>query len=662
MLKRIYDKFIMSNEATHKKYAYYKIAHPILHKKMRIASWAYLSYLLAKHKVFKIPYDSICPESSFTKQPNLDLIKERISKADIISFDIFDTLILRKVNRPIDVFKIMAMQTDMVDFQQLRIEAENESRNISLKEKGSLEVNIFDIYNCIPSIFPSQKLSMVEKEFDIETQVCYANPYIKEVFNIALASQKPIIAVSDMYWPSKYLEHLLHTCGYGKFDAIYVSNEFGVSKHKGKLQSIISTKYPGKKIFHIGDSYLCDYYFSRKLANWDSIQYKNISTEGDICFRPNFNSLSGSIYNALVNAKLHNGTHTPGKFYEHGYTYGGFLSYGYCKFINSLTKDSKDTKILFTARDSKTFFDIYKKYYNTCASEYFYCSREALIKACLPYASDLYFDIMFVAKTYLQNKISICTALDYAELGFMSKYLIMYGLDEESILDKNTIHKLQELFYDHIEEAIISYKTHHDAAIAYISTAIKNYSSVYIIDLGWRGAVYTLLSHLIHSINPTVHVIGLEIGATNSPIPEVLINESRLIPYVFSQGNNPDLQINIKHVMLVETLFSSEQPSCTGYTFKNNIPLPVFGDKENANTSTFEEINKGILDFCDDFNNIETSLGLDIDISGRDAYLPLHIINYNRNYNIKLFRDLYATDLSASKAEKLTLILKKYGY
>ena len=80
-------------------------------------------------------------------------IKKELYKAqkyDIVSFDIFDTLIERNVEKPTDIFFQVGVgcfsNYEMaMDFQKRRIIAEHIARNIS--KTG--EVNLDDIYNAL---------------------------------------------------------------------------------------------------------------------------------------------------------------------------------------------------------------------------------------------------------------------------------------------------------------------------------------------------------------------------------------------------------------------------------------------------------------------------------------------------------------------------------
>ncbi|MEG0271369.1 MAG: hypothetical protein RR821_14075, partial [Clostridia bacterium] len=47
----------------------------------------------------------------------------------VISFDVFDTLLYREVERPVDVFLLLEVQRRQMDFAQLRVKAEKDARS-----------------------------------------------------------------------------------------------------------------------------------------------------------------------------------------------------------------------------------------------------------------------------------------------------------------------------------------------------------------------------------------------------------------------------------------------------------------------------------------------------------------------------------------------------
>lgn len=126
------------------------------------------------------------PERQFTKQISLETYKECATTKDILSFDVFDTLLLRRVMYPTDVFSIMAIKTGIPNFKQIRIDAEE----IARKKSKNKEVTIDDIYENMVCFSASIKEQLKDLEFETECSVCYANPYVKQLFDYAISTKK----------------------------------------------------------------------------------------------------------------------------------------------------------------------------------------------------------------------------------------------------------------------------------------------------------------------------------------------------------------------------------------------------------------------------------------------------------------------------------------
>ena len=60
----------------------------------------------------------------------------------------------------------------------------------------------------------------MQYEIETELDLCFANPYMKEIFLQAKNLGKTIIAVSDMYLSKDVIEKMLIKCGYEGFDNI----------------------------------------------------------------------------------------------------------------------------------------------------------------------------------------------------------------------------------------------------------------------------------------------------------------------------------------------------------------------------------------------------------------------------------------------------------
>lgn len=198
-----------------------------------------------------------------------------IEKHDIISFDIFDTLVMRKVYCNKDVFRIMALQLDLVwgiDFFSVRTEAE---RVLSEETYPYIE----EIYNYISRKHPCLKgkeAELIAMEIQLETELILPRRDVVELFELAKSLKKRVYIVSDMYMHHDTLAAILEKNGITGYDKLLVSSEYNSSKPQRLFEHYLK-EIPDGTCLHIGDSWHCDIFPSGKLGI-DSFRLK-MSTE-----------------------------------------------------------------------------------------------------------------------------------------------------------------------------------------------------------------------------------------------------------------------------------------------------------------------------------------------------------------------------------------------
>ena len=130
---------------------------------------------------------------------------------------------------------------------------------------------------------------------------------------------KAIVATSDMYLPSGFIQELLHQCGYGTLSNVFVSCEFGASKSDGHLYEKIRKRFgEAKSYVHVGDNRHSDLQEAQR-HRMQAILYPNVHQQGNR-FRPeDMSSITGSIYRGIVNAQMHNGLSSYSREYEYGF-------------------------------------------------------------------------------------------------------------------------------------------------------------------------------------------------------------------------------------------------------------------------------------------------------------------------------------------------------
>lgn len=185
--------------------------------------------------------------------------KKRIDKYDVISFDIFDTLLTRLVDFPTDIFDLVGEKTNNKSFKELRIKAEHEARQKSVNG----EVNLDDIYIFMPSELKELK------QIELDTELNCAAPILEmdNMFRYAIDEGKKVFIISDMYLPGNHIRRMLKKCGLPLDNVkIYISNESGANKITGKLfECAIRDNHINRaNMIHFGDSLKADVLGARK--------------------------------------------------------------------------------------------------------------------------------------------------------------------------------------------------------------------------------------------------------------------------------------------------------------------------------------------------------------------------------------------------------------
>lgn len=172
---------------------------------------------------------------------------------DIVSFDIFDTLLTRPYEKPTDLFVELEHRFHMPGFAQERICAEKNARE---KYSAQEEITMKQIYEMIKSDYRI----MEKREMEMEREVLKARKDLKELYEEAIRQNKRIIIISDMYMSKNILEQILREKTYGKFEKIYVSSEIGYTKASGRMFEYVLEDIGCKaeQVLHIGDNLWSD--------------------------------------------------------------------------------------------------------------------------------------------------------------------------------------------------------------------------------------------------------------------------------------------------------------------------------------------------------------------------------------------------------------------
>lgn len=102
-------------------------------------------------------------------------------------------------------------------------------------ENGHMEVTLQDIWENLAEDTGLDAMEGMQLECEIEEKLCYANPYMLQVWKRLQELEKRVIIVSDMYLPRACIEKILQNAGYMGAERIYISSEYGENKAGGDL-------------------------------------------------------------------------------------------------------------------------------------------------------------------------------------------------------------------------------------------------------------------------------------------------------------------------------------------------------------------------------------------------------------------------------------------
>lgn len=655
----------------------YHIFHHNAHGIKKIVSWVYLLWLNLLYYIFfcrflgkyeknmdekkKLPVTSSESHSFKQKNPSSpeDYI-ERLKKYDYISFDIFDTLIFRPFSEPTDVFYLLGEKLGFMDFKRIRMEAEWKARQISFKEKGHYEITLDDIWEVLSKETGLDKENGMQAELELEIKLCYANPFMKQVFDALVDIGKHIMIISDMYISADDMKKILDKNGITGYKKLYVSCDYGKNKAGGELYAYVKDELgllnDVKDTWaHVGDNYNSDIKNAKK-NHLSTYHYPNIN-ENSKKYRPyDMSPIIGGAYRGIVNEHIYNGLNDLSMEYEYGFVYGGLFVVGYCSFIHDYYMKNNMDKLLFLSRDGDILKQVYDYLYPQDVTEYVYWSRRAATKLMANYDKYDYF------RRFIHHKVNADYSIGDILKGMELDNLIADLPDEISVSTKltdNNAVKLQKFIEANWDKVIFSYENEQEGAIKYFKDIVKDAKKLCAVDIGWAGSGAISMSYLMEKVwNFDCSLTGIIAGTNTLHNAEPDVSESfllsgKLVSYMYSQANNRDLlkkhDPNKGYNVFWELLLSSPTKQFKGFSYDEkdgNVQLH-FG-QEDYNIEGMTKIQNGILDFAKAYKEHFETFPYMFNISGRDVYAPMIVAASHNEKYLKVIEKKFALEVNVS--------------
>ena len=695
---KMYDSLVRKNENVRYEYERYVMENRTEHYENRRKHWKILFQLKWHYQIKKKtdpmlywdtenaqkrgmargkrPKEKILYYENDEERPSAEEFVAKLMPYDVISFDIFDTLLYRNVEKPEDVFHLMSAEMGMSDFSYLRKRAERTARDKKEKASFTREVVLSEIYDVLWQDYHIEKRWM-DREIELEFTLIAANPYMHQVYEIlcVLAEKlnKKLVFMTDMYLPLEVIRQLMEKNGYHTYEEIILSNEYGLRKGDGTLQQILSEHYPDKKIVHVVDNRKAD--VEKTIAAGIDAVY---NPDSHFVFRePELENIAGSFYRAVIQTQMNNGLWDKDLYYSHGYRVGGILAAGYCEFINQIVEKKGIDQILFCSRDCDILYKIYNRFYKKAETAYIMTSRLALFQITSEhYLYDLEGRYIFrYLKLYRDSK-PLQTILTECGYGYLVNELEKYNLDRYQFPCAVDEKRLHNFIFSNSRKIQNQNIENREAAKKYFSEVIGENKNILVVDIGWAGTSITALKYFLgeYLLEKSCRVTGALMCTNRNEITKNSIQFSEIEAYINTPYQNMDLTRYIfpgpprsrsvtlmdKLHMPLEYLFTSTEPSLLSYCFHPDGTVGFeYSDKEIPNPEQILSMQAGMTDFVEQYVSHTKDFSGYFTIPPYTAFMPLKAAIDHERYSYEVYKDYlydamsppYSTDPPVSFSE-----------
>jgi predicted HAD superfamily hydrolase len=526
---------------------------------------------------------------------NLKGLKKEIDKNEIISFDIFDTLITRKITEPIDLLLMIEKKEGYdSDFLRLRIDSE-----LELGNEGTLK----EIYTKLPTKY---KLAyFIEREFELSLSVVRYD--MLKAFNYAIEQKKDVYLITDIYHDKAFIMQLLEQSNIKGYKDILISCELKMRKSDKSLWRYYKKIIGNKSALHIGDNMTSDIknaeifgintyhilspYEMLKNSTLRGIVSKICTLDESILI----GNIISQIFNSPFSLEITKGQPKFTHLEELGYVFFAPILFNYIIWIIKKNIENNTDTILFVARDGYFLEKLYNfvkeqmKIYNAPKAQYLMISR------------------VIASIITIEREEDLEERLNIKFYGTLTNYFkIRFGIQvdgKELINTLTDIDKIRYLVNINKSRILKNSKEQRDLYLSYLDEKIKEKENITIVDPSYNGTIQFFLSKILKK-NLKGYYCTANLSKDNK------YYKDNMFALFQSQDDEKAEKSNFRKntVFLEEGILVAPEGTCLSITKELNFEFTPKG-KTQENFKDKEEIYKGIrkffMDTIQNYNTID---------------------------------------------------------
>lgn len=500
-----------------------------------------------------------------------------IDKYEVVSFDIFDTLIMRNTLVPEDVFRVMEVKLK----GGLEIEEFTRNRERAVLENPTANPNIHQIYDKLAEltgISEQTKKEILELELEVERKVLVKREEMADVLKEVCKRGKKVCLITDMYLPGDIITDLLENLGICGFDDLMVSCDYRTLKGE-ELFDRFQKRHPAESYLHIGDNIFSDIECSQK-HGMDCVMIDSalsLFRKSPYCVMEDKASdlTKRNMLGMFVTAMFCNPLSSQGKktFYlkDIADIFINPVVFSMICDLKSKVSEKEYDKVLFASRDGFLLQQLYDIARNSDMPEsiYFYTSRRAVSNIELP---DDHKILWLANLPYAYSKDDILSEVfhiegrKYEETEDFNDYILQY---RDKIMEKS-------------EELYQNYKT-------YLDVRQVGGGSYLFVDLVSSGTCQMYLTNMLEGLLEGYYLCKLK---TDEAGKEQLKCQTLFEPVDL---NSKEYGFH-KMYYLFESILTSYEPSVVRFE-EGGIPVFAGETRTQKELDQLKTIHQEMLDY-----------------------------------------------------------------
>lgn len=508
----------------------------------------------------------------------------QIEKHDVISFDLFDTLLMRNTLFPTDVYEITEerlrkQKIKIDDFTGKRLESEK-----YLAQKGAF--TLVEIYQYMLKQYHIEGVSaqiLADMEWEVDKDLLLPRVEMCEIVSQIRQKGKDIYIVSDTYYTKTQLKYLLDKFGIIVKD-ILASCEFKTSKTQQLYRYLIGD-IGNKTCLHIGDDYTADVEHACKygldafkiysgIELLESIGYMGMwELTESLADRIKVGMFIARIFNSPFQFEKTNKKIEISRSYDIGYLFAAPIITDFVIWFDKKVHNCNILNVWMGARDGYLLKKLYDYLKKEEVSIYFLTSRTAAIRAGMEKEKDIQYveDMKFAGS--LKEQLAV-----------------RFGIEAEPTDEKC----LMDYKKDILEHSAILRENYQ----RYINALEIRQGNIAFFDFVAKGTTQMYLSKLTDHSLKGLYFLQLE---------KEYMHKFELDIETFYTGNEKEDSTILEDYYILETILTSPEPTVNEFDKKG---CPVFA-KETRSREDLEcilEEQRGIFEYFETFLRLCTDV------------------------------------------------------